>query len=231
MRVAIIENTLNTQHGQMGVALHEAGAAIDLYKPWADGRLPEPGSYDALVVFGGPQNARADAEFPYLPALAKLMAQDARSGKAVMGICLGAQILARGAGAESLIGKTREMGWCAVDLCEEGRVDPVLGALPERFEIFEWHSDTFTLPDGALHLASSPVAPIQSFRIGRAGYATQFHFEANRNVVQAWASGNAALMERENPGFIAGLPSAATDQGLRADSNGLAIARAWVTLI
>ncbi len=69
MRVAIVENTRITQHGQVGVALHEAAATIDLYKPWEDQRLPWPGSYDALVVFGGEQNA-LDDDYPPLPAAA-----------------------------------------------------------------------------------------------------------------------------------------------------------------
>ena len=73
MRVAIVENTRFTHHGQIGVALHEAGAMIDLYRPWADGLLPEPASFDALVVFGGEQNALADTTHPYLPALGALM--------------------------------------------------------------------------------------------------------------------------------------------------------------
>ena len=85
MRVAIIENTRVTHHGQVGVALHEAGAKIDQYKPFADGRLPAPGSFDALVVFGGEQSARDDHSHPYLPALADLMGQAGAAGHAVLG--------------------------------------------------------------------------------------------------------------------------------------------------
>ena len=70
MRVAIIENTAVTHHGQVGVALHEAAAVIDLYKPWLDGRLPNPGSFDALISFGGEQTALSDHSHPYLPDLA-----------------------------------------------------------------------------------------------------------------------------------------------------------------
>ena len=101
MRVAIVETTQVTHHGQVGVALHEAAAKIDLYKPWADGVLPALGSYDALVVFGGEQNALADDSHPYLAALAGQMYDSAISGKATLGICLGSQVLARGAGAQN----------------------------------------------------------------------------------------------------------------------------------
>ena len=96
MRVALVENTAITHHGQVGVALAEAGAIIDIFRPFADGRLPAPGEHDALVVFGGEQSARDDARHPYLPALAALMAETAETGRAVLGLCLGAQLLARG---------------------------------------------------------------------------------------------------------------------------------------
>ncbi len=125
-----------------------------------------------------------------------------------------------------------EFGWCEIALDRSGpRGSGSVGLLPPSFEIFEWHSDTFTLPKDAELLASSAIAPVQSFRIGRAGYATQFHFEASRKVVQAWARGFPDLMEQENPGFVAQLPDLAAEHGVRSDANGLAIARAWVALI
>ena len=76
MRVAIVENTRITHHGQVGVALHEQAALIDLWKPWADDRLPTTDTADALVVFGGEQAATDDHTHPYLPALADLMGRD-----------------------------------------------------------------------------------------------------------------------------------------------------------
>lgn len=231
MHVAIIENTRVTHHGQIGVALHEAGARIEQFRPFADGRLPEPGRFDALVVFGGEQAATDDHSHPYLPDLALLMRQTSQSGRAVLGICLGAQILARGFGAENRLGVAQEFGWCAVDSRAEAADDPLLAPLPDQFPIFQWHSDTFTLPQGARHLASSATAAVQAFRIGRATYGTQFHFEANRAVVRDW--------NREFPKVIAGLApdwerqhaDQATELGKLADQHGLAIARAWVALI
>lgn len=231
MRVAIVENTAITHHGQVGVALHEAGARIGQYRPWRDGLLPEIGSYDALVVFGGEQSALDDARHPYLPRLAAQMRQAADMGMAVLGICLGSQLFARGLGAENRLGIAREFGWCDVGLTEAGRGDPVLGARPGAFAIFQWHSDTFTLPPGAVHLAGSDKAPVQSYRYGRAGYGMQFHFEASRAVAADWAREFPELIERVAPGWYGVHADEAATRGAEADAHGLAIARAWVSLI
>lgn len=231
MRIAIVENTAITHHGQVGVALHEAGARIRQYRPFADGTLPEPGSFDGLVVFGGEQSALSDATHPYLAALGALMARSASEGVAVLGICLGAQVLARGLGAQNHLGTAPEFGWCEVGLTEAGRADPVLGTVPATFPTFEWHSDTFTLPPGTTHLAQTDAAPAQAFRHGRAGYGMQFHFEASRAVVADWTRTFPDLVERLSPGWSAALPRRAEAAGVAADAHGLAIARAWVALV
>lgn len=231
MRVAIVENTRITHHGQVGVALHEQAARIGLYRPWADEVLPVMADYDALVVFGGEQAATDDHTHPYLPRLADLMARTAAQGKAVLGICLGAQILARGLGAENRLGVAREFGWCEVARRPEAAGDAVLGTLPDRFPIFQWHGDTFTLPPGATHLAGSAVAPVQCYRTGRAGYGMQFHFEVNRPMAADWLRAFPALIEGLSPGWAATFPQEAATKGAVADAHGLTLARAWVALI
>lgn len=231
MRVAIVENTRITHHGQVGVALHEAAALVDLYKPWSGQPLPGSVDADALVVFGGEQSARDDHSHPYLPDLARLMAAYTAMDRPVLGICLGSQLLARAFGAESHLGTAPEFGWVDVTLTEAGRMDPVLSQVPETFPIFQWHSDTFTLPDAAVHLAQSPTAPHQAFRIGRATYGTQFHFEASRSVVQDWTRTFPETIENNLPGWTKIHPSLAATRGAEADTHGLALARAWVNLI
>lgn len=231
MRVAIVENTKITHHGQLGVALHEAGALIDQYRPYADGRLPELGFYDALVVFGGEQTACADADHPYLPELARRMRGFSEADLPVLGICLGSQILARGFGAQNLIGGHAEFGWCGIETTAAAAADPVFSALPARFPLFQWHSDSFTLPEGAVHLARSDMAAHQAFRLGRATYGTQFHFEANRQVVADWSRIFPELTEAMHPGWAHAHPAEAVHQGVEADWIGLQIARGFVALI
>ncbi len=231
MRVAIVENTRITHHGQVGVALHEAAAKIDLYKPWSGQPLPETVDADALVVFGGEQAATDDHTHPYLPALSRLMADYTATDRPVLGICLGSQLLARAFGAENRLGIAPEFGWCDVSLTDEGRADPVLGALPATFPIYQWHSDTFTLPQGAIRLATSPVAENQCVRIGRATYGMQFHFEASRAVARDWNREFPQAVERMSPGWLDRYPGIEAAKGPQADAHGLAIARAWVGLI
>ncbi len=231
MRVAIVENTRVTHHGQIGVALHAAGAQIAVFTPHADQRLPEPGDHDALVVLGAEQTALDDGLHPYLLRLAALMRGFHDLDRPVLGICLGAQILARAMGARNLLDTHPEFGWQEVHLTAAGRADPVLGALPPAFPIFQWHADSFTLPEGATHLAQNPAAAMQAFRMGRATYGMQFHFEMHRPVVADLARLFPELVERHEPGFAAALPDGAGGHGPAADAAGLAIARAWVALV
>ena len=232
MRVAVVENQARTPLGQIGRALDEAGHELAVYRPWQDGALPfDIGAHAALVVLGGEQSAVDDAAHPYLPALADLMRAYGEAGRAVLGVCLGAQILARGCGGSNRLGAAPEFGWREVRATAAGRSDPVLSAAGAAFPIFQWHSDTFTLPADALHLAENAEVPQQAFRIGRAAYGMQFHFEADRAVVAGWTESFAAAAERMQPGWQAAHPAEAARHGPAADDAGLALARAWVAMV
>ena len=232
MRVLVVENDKVTLLGQVGVALAEAGAEIDLCRPHAGDAVPaDDAAHDAIVVMGGPQNARDDARHGYLPALAALMRRFGDADKSVLGVCLGSQLLARAYGAENLIGAAPEFGWCTVALTKDGAGDPVLSAAAGAFPIFQWHDDTFTLPDNAVRLAGNGAAENQAFRIGRATYGTQFHVEASRAVVDGWVEAFPQLIETRQPGWLARHAALAEESGPDADATGLAIARAWVATI
>jgi GMP synthase (glutamine-hydrolysing) len=231
VRVAVIENTEVSHLGQVGVALREADAEIEVFRPWNGQPLPDGMYHDALVVLGGEQNARADDTHPYLPKLAQLMRRMGQADRAVLGICLGSQILARAYGAQNHIGRATEFGWHNIHRTALGETDPVLSVVGAVFPIFQWHSDTFGLPRGAVHLAENPAVAHQCFRVGRAAYGMQFHFEANRDVVENWKAEFSQNMEAISPGWLATYPQQAAEHGASADAAGLALARAWVSLI
>ena len=232
MRVLVVENDRVTLLGQVGIALEEAGAELDICRPHAGDAIPaDDTTHDAIVVMGGPQNALDDERHAYLPDLAALMRRFGEAGKSVLGVCLGSQLLARAYGAENHIGTAPEFGWCTVALTKEGAADPVLRAAAGSFPIFQWHSDTFTLPDGAVRLATNGAAENQAFRIGRASYGTQFHFEANRQVVEGWVAEFPGIIEANAPGWLDRRAALAAESGPDADATGLALARAWVATI
>lgn len=232
MRVLVVENDRVTLLGQIGLALAEAGAELDICRPHAGDAIPaDETGHDAIVVMGGPQNARDDARHGYLPALAALMRRFGDADKSVLGVCLGSQLLARAYGAENRIGTNPEFGWCSVALTKDGAGDPVLSAAASAFPIFQWHSDTFTLPEGAVRLATNDATENQAFRLGRATYGTQFHFEASRAVVDGWVAEFPDLIAGIAPGWLEARAALAAQNGPAADATGLALARAWVATI
>jgi GMP synthase-like glutamine amidotransferase len=232
MRVLVVQNFDNTGLGQVGAALAEAGAVLDIRNAHRGDPLPETAAgHDALVVLGGGQNALDDEAYPYIPPLLALMRDFGDSGRAVLGICLGGQLLARAYGADNLLGAAPEFGWRSVALTGEASGDPVLGAVPETFPIFQWHDDTFTLPEGAVRLAANGVAENQAFRIGRAAYGIQFHFEADRPLVREWNAAFADYLAEHQPGWRERHDDEAALHGPQADAAGQALARAWVAAI
>ena len=169
---------------------------------------------------------------PYFAHLLELIRDFEAADRAVLGICLGSQLLARAfGGAEP--DRRRHRIRLAADLADasEARADPVLGALPQQFPLFQWHDDTFSLPAGAVRLAGNDAVANQAFRIGRAAYGIQFHFEADSSVVRRWNETFAGLIAEQQPDWPARYASEAAAHAAAADATGLAIARAWVAAI
>lgn len=231
MRVAIVENMKVSYPGQVGQALAEAGAEVTVIPAYTGAPLPTLDDYEALVVLGGEQNARDDQKHPYLANLSALMRAYGDAGKAVLGICLGSQLLARAYGGDNLIGAAPEFGWRVIEKTDHGKADPIFAAVSDSFLSFQWHDDTFTLPPGAVHLAENASARHQAFRLGRAAYGFQFHFEADRQVVDDWKAAFPEVIERKEPGWLERHPALAMTHGRASDEAGLAIARAWVARI
>jgi GMP synthase (glutamine-hydrolysing) len=232
MKILVIDNYPGTRLGLVGRALAEAGASLDVRVMHAGDGLPEgPAGYDGMVVLGGGQSAIADDTHPYLPYLARLTRQFSEADKAVLGICLGSQVIARGHGAENILGSRLEFGWKEVRPTGATAADPVLAPLGEGAPQFHWHFDTFTLPPGAVHLAVSDQTHHQAFRLGRAVYGVQFHFEADRRLVREWTEVYASTIARNVPDWFDRHETEERSHGERADAVGLAMARAWAAQV
>ena len=165
--------------------LVERGFEIDERNP-NDSLLPRTlDRYDALLVCGGTANTHETDRYPWLEHEQVLLAEAVERGIPTMGLCLGAQLLAKGTGGEVYAAHPPEVGWHPVETAPEAADDPVLGALPERFMALQWHFYACELPAGAVALARSPVC-VQAFRIGQAAWGTQFHIEVTRDILLDW---------------------------------------------
>lgn len=134
-------------------------------------------SYDGIVILGGAMGALDDDEHPSLRAERELVAAAIQRDVPVLGMCLGAQIIALAAGADLLDGHGSEDGLGTVELTEDGLTDPVVGPVGTTVPVFHWHEDTFSLPQGATLLASNEEYAHQAFRLGPVTYGFQFHLE------------------------------------------------------
>ncbi|RZA14940.1 MAG: glutamine amidotransferase [Lysobacteraceae bacterium] len=142
--------------------------------------------YRGLVVLGGPMNVEDHPRRPHLAnemrAIERMLEQD----KPVLGICLGAQLLAHVLGAPVQRNEVPEIGWYPLHKTAEGHADAVLAPLQAGTSVFQWHGCRFDIPDGAVHLASSAQCEQQAFRYGDNAYGFQFHLEMDERLVERW---------------------------------------------
>lgn len=145
--------------------------------------LPDAADFDALLVMGGPMNIYQDDRYAWLAPEKRLIAEAIAAGRIVIGICLGAQLIADALGARVQPNRWREIGWLPVRRSESAGA---LGeALPAVWEAFHWHGDTFGLPAGVVHLAASTACAQQGFVFQGRVLALQFHLETTLESARA----------------------------------------------
>ena len=144
--------------------------------------------YEALIVLGGPMNSDQIDTYPNLITEVSIIREAVERDMSILGICLGAQLLAKALGGSVSRNATREIGWYDVEMTEAGLKDPVLSSFAPRQEVFQWHEDGINLPPSAQLLAGSPASPVQAFRHGEHAYGFQFHLEANQPLIERWLS-------------------------------------------
>jgi GMP synthase (glutamine-hydrolysing) len=153
-------------------------------------RTPPPrplDDYGAVMVFGGAMHADQDAHHPWLREENLILQRLLDLHLPVLGVCLGAQLLAKAAHAHVHPASRPEIGWYPVELTPEAQDDPLFAGLPQRFDAFQWHYYTYELPAGAVELARSPLCT-QAFRLGERAWGIQFHAEVTREEIDVWLS-------------------------------------------
>jgi GMP synthase (glutamine-hydrolysing) len=150
------------------------------------GAQPDMDRYDALIVLGGPQMPDQSEIYPHLKVEMRCIEQALQRDIPVLGICLGAQLLAYtlGGGVRSM--DRWEIGWYDLEPTRQSAADPLFCALVEPHPVFQWHGYTFDLPGGAVHLARSATCENQAFRYGHRAYGLQFHLELDERLINRW---------------------------------------------
>lgn len=173
---AIVQHVPYDGAGGIAAVLDRRGLASVHLRPVLGDDLPAAGDLDGVVVLGGPGGA-ADDDVPHLRAERALLRDAARAGLPVLGVCLGAQLLAVALGGAVRRAPAPEIGMGAVALTAAGRADPVLGPVGPRIPVLHWHADELVPPPGAVRLATSVGCAEQAFRWGPRAYGLQFHAE------------------------------------------------------
>ena len=125
-------------------------------------------------------------KYPYLDTEVRLIHKALEAGLPMLGICLGSQLIAKALGAKVRKNPEKEIGWYFVSPTGKGRDDPLVSHFSRKEKIFQWHGDTFDLPDGAVLLASSKLCKNQAFRYGNNVYGFQFHLEVDEPMIERW---------------------------------------------
>ena len=159
---------------------------------------------DALILMGGPMNVDETQKYPFLAKEVDLIGKMIQDEKPVLGICLGSQLIAKALGSRVYPNKSREVGWHPLELTMAGILDPLFKNFPNNTDVFHWHGDTFDLPKGAVHLASTEKCRNQAFLWGKNVYALQFHLEVTPKMVLEWVEADEAyiLGAKESPDDI-----------------------------
>jgi GMP synthase-like glutamine amidotransferase len=188
MRVLVLMHVDNEGPGLFGGLLRQAGADVCTVRLHLGDPLPPVGEFDAALSMGGPMNVYEEQLHPFLRDETRFLQEAAERGLPVLGVCLGAQMIAKAAGAAVTKNHVQELGWGTVALTGDGRADPLFRGLPGTIPVFQWHGDTFAIPAGGTLLATGSDCRNQAFRHVNS-WGLQFHVEADRPSLAAWFAG------------------------------------------
>ena len=194
LSVLVFQHDPDDGPGYLGEALLRRGAQLTTVRLDHGEAVVDPAPYDMLLVMGGTMNVYQEDKYPWLAEETQAIRRAVESSKAVLGICLGGQLLAKALGSQVHVGSSTEIGMIPITLTGSGQADPLFEGLPP-IEAVEWHDDTFDIPNGAIALACSTGCANQAFRFGERAYGLQFHPEVSPSMLAAW------IKAERNPPF------------------------------
>lgn len=199
MRVHVLQHVPFEGLGSMETWLQDRKALVTWTRFHADERLPEEASaFDLLIILGGPMSIHDEAEHPWLSAEKRFIAEAIQADLSILGICLGAQLIAHVCGAQVYPARQKEIGWFPV---QAEMTDADHFQFPGQFLAFHWHGETFDLPVGATRLARSAACENQAFQIGSQVIGLQFHLESTATSIAALIQHAADEIIPDQPGI------------------------------
>ena len=186
MRILVLQHHPDEGPGSLGDFLRARGAELVFTHTWKNKTPPlEPDGFDALVSMGGPMNVYEEKEHPWLKQETLLLAKAARAGLPVLGVCLGAQLIAKALGARVVDSPEKELGWYEAELTPAAQADPLWKGVEQVIPVVQWHGDMFQVPEGGQLLARGAPCPHQAFGWGKS-YGLQFHVEITPAILESW---------------------------------------------
>ncbi|MCB4792064.1 MAG: type 1 glutamine amidotransferase [Elusimicrobia bacterium] len=214
--IFIIKHAVDEGPGLLGKYLQEKNIKHKIIELEKGERLPKTtDGIEAVLIMGGPMNVYEEGKYPFLKYENDFIKDVFKNNKPLMGICLGAQLMAKAMGATVRKAKKEEIGWDKVYLSSRGIIDPLFSGVDSVIDVFQWHEDCFSVPKGAVLLAENSICP-QAFKVGGNSYAFQFHIEVTKELLNSWARGIKSV-DKEN--ILAGLKEEYKKQAYKIFNN------------
>ena len=191
MRIHYLQHEPFEGLGSMEAWFRGRGAVLSATHLYRGDTLPEPAAFDWLVIMGGGMSVNDELVFPWLIAEKELVRQAIAQGRRVLGVCLGAQLIAAALGARVYRNRVKEIGWWPLTRAEGMDTHPLGAVLPDGAEVFHWHGETFDLPAGAVRLAGSQACANQAMAVGLRVLGLQFHLETTEESARELIAGSA----------------------------------------
>ncbi|MDY7020172.1 MAG: glutamine amidotransferase [Cyanobacteriota bacterium] len=216
--------------GTLAPILEQAGFNITYLEAGQDNlQTIKSESPDLLIVLGGPIGAYEDQDYPFILDELSILSARFQADLPVLGICLGAQLMARALGASVYPSGTQEIGWSPITLTTAGQQSPLRFLSEEKTSMFHWHGDTFDLPNQTTLLASTPVCKQQAFMFGKNSLGLQFHPEVTALGLERWYIGHAAEIGATETVTVRQLREDTAQYSQKLEEQALAFWSEWVS--